>query len=160
MAINEMEFKQALSAWASGVTVVTTQHEGKVYGLTVSSFSSLSLEPQRVLVCIMIDNHLERMARASGVFAINVLSEGQEDLSSMFAVSGRDPVDQYDGAETAITGSPLFPQSLGQIDCNLIDAVEAGDHFILIGEPVYATLDSERKPLMYYSRGYRSLVLD
>jgi flavin reductase (DIM6/NTAB) family NADH-FMN oxidoreductase RutF len=160
MAVSDAEFKQALSSWATGVTIVTTRHQGKVYGLTVSSFSTLSIDPQLVLVCIQNSNHLEHMARASQVIGISVLSLGQEDISSHFAISGRDPVDSYDGTVTAITGSPLFEDSITQIDCELRQVIDGGDHAILLAEPVFTHYDGERRPLMYYGRGYRSLLLD
>ncbi|MCY3602939.1 MAG: flavin reductase, partial [Chloroflexi bacterium] len=82
-------FKDALASWASGVTVLTTEHEGQVYGITASSFSTLSMDPLLVLVCIQNGNHLERMVPASGKFAVSVLATGQDDVSNHFAVSGR-----------------------------------------------------------------------
>lgn len=160
MAVPDVDFKQVLSSWATGVTVVTTSHAGQVYGLTVSSFSSLSISPQLVLVCIMKSNNLEQMVRESQGFGISVLAEGQDAISNQFAVSGRDPVESYEATTIAATGSPLFDGALAHIDCTLHEVIDGGDHVILLGEPVYTHYDGSLKPLMFYQRAYRSLVLD
>ena len=89
-------FKDALASWATGVTVLTTEHEGQVYGITASSFSTLSMEPLLVLVCIQNGNHLERMVPASQKFAVSVLARDQEAVSNHFAASGRRGVERLD----------------------------------------------------------------
>jgi flavin reductase (DIM6/NTAB) family NADH-FMN oxidoreductase RutF len=156
------DFKGALGSWAAGVTVVTTRHEGLVYGLTVSSFSSLSVSPLLILVCLADTNRLPSMIEASGRFAVSILAEGQEDISAFFAVSGREPVAEYDQFTTIEwhTGSPIIDGSIAHLDCELERMEPGGDHSIAIGRVVGAASDPTRKPLIYYRRGYRSLILD
>jgi len=155
------DFKGALGSWASGVTVVTTELNGMVYGITVSSFSSLSVDPLLVLVSLADTNHLPRMIRESGRFAVSILSAGQEDVSRYFATSGREPAASFDPAvptETWVTGCPLIPGAIAHIDCELHQALPGGDHTIVIGRVVGARFDPERAPLIYFRRAYRSLA--
>lgn len=162
MAVSPEDFKGALGSWAAGVTVVTTRQHGKVYGLTVSSFSSLSIDPLLILVCLADSNRLPRMIEGSGRFAVSILAEGQEAISGFFAVSGREPVDTYTEVETFewVTGSPIIAGAIAHLDCEVERMVPGGDHTIAIGRVVGAAYDPKKKPLIYYRRGYRSLVMD
>lgn len=154
------DFKGALGSWAAGVTIVTTKDSGQVYGLTVSSFASLSVDPLLILVCIQNSNRLAEMAQSSQHFGVSILAQGQDEISTFFAKSGRDPVPSYDHIETAEwhTGSPLISGAIAQLDCKLHEAVPGGDHTILIGKVVGATSDPSKEPLIYYRRGYRKLT--
>jgi flavin reductase (DIM6/NTAB) family NADH-FMN oxidoreductase RutF len=156
------DFKGALGSWAAGVTVVTTKHEDTVYGITVSSFSSLSADPALVLVCLADSNRLPGMIRESKHFAISILAEGQDAISSWFSKSGREPVKQFDefGTIEWHTGSPIIEGAIAHLDCELYQAIPGGDHTIMIGKLVGAASDPTKKPLIYYRRGYRSLILD
>ena len=158
-SVDSDTFKNALASWASGVTVLTTEHEGKVYGITASSFSTLSMDPLLVLVCIQNGNHLEQMVPASGKFAVSVLAEGQEEISNHFAVSGRDPGPELDGFETFIdqTGCPILSGSIAHLDCELQSVVPGGDHVIALGRVVGAASDASKDPLLYFRRGYHEL---
>jgi flavin reductase (DIM6/NTAB) family NADH-FMN oxidoreductase RutF len=161
--VSPEEFKGALGSWASGVTVVTTRHEELVYGITVSSFSSLSMDPRLILVSLADTNHLPHLVKKSGLFGVSILAEGQEDVSAYFSTSGREPVHAFDGGfETYVheTGSPLISGALAQIDCELEEALQGGDHTIVIGRVVGATFNPEKLPLMYFRRGYRTLKMD
>lgn len=155
------DFKAALGSWASGVTVVTTRNEGKVYGLTVSSFASLSFDPMLVLVCIQNNNRLGDLVKESKHFGVSILAQGQEPISNHFAMPGREPVDSYDDlgpSHSALTGSPLFDGCIATLDCELDESLLEGDHTILVGRVVAAGADPDKEPLMYYRRGYRKLV--
>ncbi|MFN0094376.1 MAG: flavin reductase family protein [Dehalococcoidia bacterium] len=157
------QFKAALGSWAAGVTVVTTKLDGMVYGLTVSSFSSLSMDPRLILVCLADSNRLPRMIETSEVFGVSVLAEGQDDISGWFSKSGREPLRAFpDEIRTveAATGAPLIDGALAHIDCELEAALPGGDHTIMVGRVVSADAHGDRKPLIYYRRGYRGLVLD
>ncbi len=157
------DFKGALGSWASGVTVVTTRLEDLVYGITVSSFSSLSMEPRLILVSLQDTNHLPHMIRKSGHFGVSILALGQEDVSAYFSTSGRSPLPEFDGGFRTVTfetGSPLIDGAIAQIDCELEQALPGGDHTIAIGRVVGATFDPDKLPLMYFRRAYRSLVME
>jgi flavin reductase (DIM6/NTAB) family NADH-FMN oxidoreductase RutF len=158
--VNPDDFRSALGIWPAGVTIVTTRDGDMVYGLTVSSFSSLSFDPLMILVCINNSNHFLEMAQRSGVFAVSILAQGQDEISNLFAASGRDPVPSYaeHGVSEMVTGSPLFEGAAAHLDCELDQAVPAGDHTIVIGRVVGVTASAEAEPLIYYRRAYRSAV--
>ena len=101
------DFKTALAAWASGVSVVTTNADGMLYGLTVSSFTSLSLDPPLVLVCLNKENRLPEMIEASGGFAVSILHRGQQEASNYFASRGRQPTEGFTDVEGLWTSSSV-----------------------------------------------------
>jgi flavin reductase (DIM6/NTAB) family NADH-FMN oxidoreductase RutF len=155
------DFKGALGSWASGVTVVTTELDGLVYGITVSSFSSLSVDPVLVLVSLADSNQLPGMIRRSKRFAVSILAAGQEHVSQYFATSGREPAPAFAPeipTEQWLTGCPLITGAIAQLDCELHEALPGGDHTIVIGRVVGARYDPERAPLVYFRRAYRSLT--
>ncbi len=158
-SVDPETFKNALASWASGVTVLTTEHEGKVYGITASSFSTLSMDPLLVLVCIQNGNHLEQMVPASGKFAVSVLATDQETISNHFAISGRDPGADLDGFETFTdqTGCPILTGSIAHLDCELESILPGGDHVIAVGRVAGAASDDGKEPLLYFRRGYHGL---
>jgi len=162
-AVSVEDFKGALGSWASGVTVVTTRLEDQVYGITVSSFSSLSMEPRLILVSLQDSNHLPHMIRQSRRFGVSILATGQDAVSAYFSTSGRNPsLDFEDPVETEVmtTGSPLISGALAHIDCELEQALPGGDHTIAIGRVVGASFDPDKLPLMYFRRAYRSLNME
>lgn len=162
-SVTPEDFKGALGSWASGVTIVTTKLDGLVYGITVSSFSSLSMEPRLILVSLQDSNHLPHMIRKSKHFGVSILAAGQEGVSAYFSTSGRDPAPAFDGefaTEAMRTGSPLISGAIAQIDCELEETVPGGDHTIAIGRVVGATFDATRLPLVYFRRAYRALNMD
>ena len=156
------DFKGALGSWAAGVTVVTTRHDDLVYGITVSSFSSLSLDPLLVLVCLQNSNRLPGMILASGRFAVSILADDQRTVSEWFSRSGREPIPAFEefGTIEMETGSPIIAGAIAHLDCELEQAVPGGDHTIAIGRVVGAASDATRKPLIYFRRGYRALQMD
>lgn len=161
--VSPEDFKGALGSWASGVTVVTTRLEDMVYGITVSSFSSLSMDPRLVLVSLNDANHLPHMVKKSRRFGVSILAEGQEDVSAYFSKSGRNPTESFEDPVHVFageTGSPLISGALAHIDCELEEAFPGGDHTIAVGKVVAANFDPSRSPLMYFRRAYRSLKMD
>lgn len=152
------DFKTALGSWASGVSVVTTNHDGLLYGLTVSSFSSLSLEPPLVLVCLNNANRLPEMIEASGAFAVSILNRDQEAASNYFARPNREPTPGFteiDGEWTA-NGVPIVKGCLASIVCEHRTSIAQGTHTIVVGEVVEASAH-HGAPLMYWRRAYRGV---
>jgi flavin reductase (DIM6/NTAB) family NADH-FMN oxidoreductase RutF len=157
------DFKAALSSWAAGVTIVTTRHAGLVYGITASSFSSLSVDPLLILVCIANSNHLAHMITDSKLFAVSVLATGQEHIANYFSMHGRDPSPAFqEHVETREwhTGAPIVHGAIAHLDCTLEGAVAGGDHTIMIGRVVGAASNASATPLLYFRRGYRTLNLE
>lgn len=153
------DFKGALGSWAAGVSVVTTKHDEHMYGITVSSFSSLSMDPMLVLVCLMNTNRLTGMIEETKHFAVSILGEGQDEISGYFSKSGREPVKHFENfaVEFGETGSPIISGAIAHLDCELESLVPGGDHMIAIGRVKGASFDAEKLPLMYFRRGYRTL---
>lgn len=160
--VNPDDFKGALGSWAAGVTVVTTKVDGLVYGITVSSFSSLSIDPLLVLVCLANTNRLPSMIQQSGHFAVSILADDQASVSQYFARPGREPIPAFEefGTIEWQTGSPIVDNAIAHLDCEVHQLLPGGDHTIAIGRVVGAAYRADRKPLLYFRRGYRSIVMD
>jgi hydroxymethylglutaryl-CoA lyase len=157
MPISPQAFKQSLAQWASGVTVVTTVFGGQRLGLTVSSFTSVSLNPPLVSVCIDNKLYTRTAIEHSGVFAVNVLDMHQLDFGLIFAGLKPDVEDRFAGIETttAVTGSPLLPGVLAWLDCRVWRAYDGGDHTIFVGEVVATDASGADTPLIYHNRLWR-----
>lgn len=155
MSIDEARFRQVMGHFASGVTVVTTERDGELYGMTVSSFSSLSLKPSLVLICVdkTVPTH-DAIAEA-GCFVINILEKRQEHLSRRFATTAND---KFKGVawHTGRLGLPVLEGVLAVIECRLHTVLAGGDHTIFVGEVMDAEV-YEGTPLLYYRRGYHEL---
>jgi flavin reductase (DIM6/NTAB) family NADH-FMN oxidoreductase RutF len=153
-------FKEVLSQWASGVSVVTTNDDGMLYGITVSSFSSVSLDPPLVLVCVHQQNRLAAMIEASRGFAVSILGRDQQAASQYFARPGRLPTTDFTeiAGEWTPSGLPVIANSLAWVTCELHAALPQGDHTIVVGRVGEARVVRSGEPLVYWSRGYRALT--
>jgi flavin reductase (DIM6/NTAB) family NADH-FMN oxidoreductase RutF len=160
MAVDSNALRMTMRRWATGVTVVTTVAGNERAGMTVSSFTSVSLEPPTVLVCLNKESYVHRLVKQSGIFAISMLGVGQEVISNRFA--GLDPAasDRFEGLNltTAQTGSPLLPDAIAWLDCIVRSEHDTYTHTIFVGEVVFAQHDAERAPLVYHNRSYHTLV--
>ncbi len=157
MAVSSEEFRAALSRFASGVTVVTSvDGDGRPHGITVSAFCSVSLEPPLVLVCIEKLAGSHASLAGTGRFSVNLLASGQQWISDRFASLESD---KFRDVPTVpgLSGLPLIEGSLASLECEVRQAVDAGDHSVFIGEVVSARGDGD-DPLLYFLGGYRSLV--
>ena len=156
MPIDKQEFRRVLGHFAAGVTVVTTVgDDGKPYGLTATAFTSVSLEPPLVLVCVDKRSDSHAHFHTSRVFAVNFLAADHEPLSRRFAVSGGDKFDGL-GIHQSPTGAPLLPDALGYLACRTVDVIDAGDHTIFLGQ-VEAADAREGEPLLYFRGTYRKM---
>ncbi|TCK30913.1 flavin reductase [Ancylobacter aquaticus] len=158
-AIDPAGFRHAMGRTAAGVTVVTSDGAHGRVGVTVSSLSSLSLEPPSVLFCLHRDSRCLPVLLANGVFAANILSQGQQRVADTFA--GLVPElreDRFGAGEWGglVTGAPLLQGALCRFDCRLADVFEYGTHRIITGEVVAMETHGEH-PLVYSNRGYRRL---
>lgn len=155
MPIDDARFKLAMSHFASGVTVVTTEHEGVPYGMTVASFSSLSLHPPLVLICIEKGVKTHDAIAGAGSFGVSILADAQADLSGRFASKSDE---KFAGVRTrrGELGTPLIEGAICTLECRVHDVLAGGDHSIFVGEVVDART-SEGEPLVYYRSGYRKL---
>lgn len=157
MPIDPADFRRALAQFASGVTAVTTRDgSGRSLGLTVTAFSSVSLDPPLVLVCVDERSETHAGFRDSGMFGVSVLAEDQEDVSRRFAWSG--PA-KFETTELVAgsTGVPLVAGALAHLECRVVAAHTAGDHTIYVGEIVAMSTRAGR-PLVYNQGRYRRLA--
>lgn len=146
-------FRRVVGSFATGVTIVTTlDSQGCLHGLTVNSFTSVSLAPPLVLVCVERRSRSLAALRQSEVFAVNIASEAQRELSIRFATNA---ADKFDGvqAQRAATGAPIFADSVAWLDCRLSDIVAAGDHDVVIGK-VVDMAEGSALPLGYFRGGF------
>jgi flavin reductase (DIM6/NTAB) family NADH-FMN oxidoreductase RutF len=157
MPVDDAQFKLAMSHFASGVTIVTTEAEGKPYGMTVAAFSSLSLHPPLVLVCIEKSVKTHEAIVAAGKFGVSILSDQQADVSNRFASRIED---KFAGVKTrrGESGVPLIGGALTTIECELREQLPGGDHTVFVGE-VVAIVTAEGAPLVYFRSGYREIRL-
>jgi flavin reductase (DIM6/NTAB) family NADH-FMN oxidoreductase RutF len=153
-SVSPQEFRETLALWPSGVTVLTARGEEELLGMTISSFSSLSLDPPLILSCIdkKAKSH-DGLVDARG-FAVHVLARDQEDISRAFARPGPEKFDQIAWDEGAF-GAPLLPVGVARLVCAHEAALDGGDHTILIGR-VVEVARSGKPPLIYWDRDYRS----
>jgi flavin reductase (DIM6/NTAB) family NADH-FMN oxidoreductase RutF len=156
MAIDEGHFKLAMSHFACGVTVVTTVHEGKSYGLTVASFASLSLRPPLVMICVDKSVKSHDAIAAAKKFGVSILESKQADISGRFASKAED---KFSGLEvrSGSLGVPLIAGSLCTLECRMTAQLPGGDHSIFVGEVVDAQ-PGAGTPLIYYRSSYRQLT--
>jgi flavin reductase (DIM6/NTAB) family NADH-FMN oxidoreductase RutF len=156
MAIDAAAFRKTLSHFASGVTIVTTRANESDYGLTVSAFSSLSLVPPLVLICIEKTVKTHDAIRTAGNYVVNLLGEAQQELSNRFASRIED---KFAGLEIRRSGSgiAILPATIGSIECAVRSELDGGDHTIFVGEIENAeTFDGA--PLVYFRGSYRTLA--
>ncbi|MDA0748296.1 MAG: flavin reductase family protein [bacterium] len=155
MAFESMEQRRIMGCFATGVTVVTTVVEGKLHGMTANAVASLSLDPPLVMVSVNRQSHMHTSLIDGQCFAMNILEEGQEELSNRFAAPG--PKDFSDlSVRTAETGAPVLDDALGYVDCRVVNVLQVGDHDIFVGE-IVAGDAGDGRPLMYYKGQYRKL---
>jgi flavin reductase (DIM6/NTAB) family NADH-FMN oxidoreductase RutF len=149
-------FRKACSRFATGIAVVTAlDGAGRPHGLTVNSFSSVSLEPPLILVSIDLRNPLLGHFPVGGIFGVNILAEGQEELSRRFSSEATRRFAGVTWQESAL-GAPLLEGVLAQFECAVVHRIEAGDHAVLLGEVRGANI-SEGEPLVYFGSAYRRL---
>ena len=151
--------RHAMRQWATGVTVVTSVHEGRAHGMTVTSFTSVSLTPPQILISLDLVTRTYELVKASRIFGLSVLRAGQEHISDRFAGRLGDEPDRLAGLDTftMVTGAPLLRDAIAHFDSRVIATFTSGTHTIFIGEVLAARSDEGAPPLLYYDRDYHPL---
>ena len=154
-------FRRAMGSFPTGVTVVTVaSDDGNMHGITVNSFSSVSLDPMLVLVCLNEASRGVGLIERARAFAVNVLSAGQQDISRWFANRYRPAGStMFNGVpfEPGVTGCPVLVDATASFDCRLRQSHRAGDHLIVLGEVVALIHRPQLEPLIFYAGSYKSL---
>ncbi len=156
--IDSATFRAVMGRFATGVTVVTTCNGSQRYGITVNAFCSVSLDPPLVLVCIDRTSKVHDVMATAGIFAVNLLSEDQEDLSTCFAGNSDERYRNFCHADSHVeaTGAPVLDSALGYVDCRIVNIFPGGDHDIFIGQ-VESLGANDSGPLLYYRSRYHRL---
>ncbi len=163
MPISSENFRDVLRHFPSGVTVVTIKSPTTemVHGLTVSAFASVSPDPPLILVSI--DHRAtayELLETAGACFAVNILGHDQMEISNRFAWLKDEDRFAEGGWDTAVTGAPILRDALAWLDCTIYSRFAAGSHTIYVGEVQASGVPRpDEKPLVYWNRGYRKLLL-
>ncbi len=162
MAVDPGTFKNVLSLWPSGVTVITVPAEGGLVGITASSFNSVSVDPPLISVCVAQKLYTHNAIHEAGRFAVNILNREQVELGKRFAGMIPGLEDRFEGlgTTTAVTGAPLLADVVGWLDCTLAHAFEAGDHTIFVGHVEAAGMPGVLPPLLYHNRSWGKLAED
>ncbi|MBZ5576920.1 MAG: flavin reductase family protein [Acidobacteriia bacterium] len=158
-SVSSEEFRQACGRFATGVTVASvTDETGAAHGLTVSSFTSVSLDPPLILICLGHEVTMIEAFRRARHFGINILREEDRNISNRFATKG---LDRFDGVawRPGQTGAPVFDCALTILECETHQRITAGDHDLLIGRVVRTRIE-DGAPLVHYASRYRRLASD
>lgn len=153
------DFKDAMTQMATGVTIVTCKHEKTAYGMTVSSFTSVSIEPPLVSICIDKRVTIGSIIEKSNCFSVNILAATQENLGKIFSTPKLDMNQRFANGSwnSAKTMSPVLDNCLAWMDCSLHSTFEVGDHYIFIGEVKSAFSEIAGQPVIYFQRNWRNL---
>ncbi|MBI4458655.1 MAG: flavin reductase family protein [Acidobacteria bacterium] len=156
MPVSKEKVRKVLGHFATGVTVVTTrQRSGVPWGFTVNSFTSVSLTPPLILICVDHGSESSRAMKEAEYFAVNFLAEDQEDISRRFATKSADRFQNLTYAE-GVHGSPVLAGSLGFVECRKVASHSHGDHTVIVGEVLEADVHGGA-PLLFYGSAYARL---
>ena len=160
MTLDPEQLRRAMRAWTTGVAVVTATHEGQRYGMTVNSFTSISLEPPLISVTLKRLTHTYELVEKSGEFAITILSADQGDLSDRFAGKISDITDRFENVETSkmLIDAPLLKGGMAFFNCRVVNSIPVGENTLFIAEVIAARGGGEGGPLVYHNRVYWKLT--
>lgn len=149
--------RKVLGRFVTGVTVVTAVGASGPVGVTVNSFTAVSLDPALILFCLKASSDICSDFDTVSSFAVNILSERQEEISRRFARSARRWIEGI-ACKSVSTGAPVLTEALAYLDCDLEDRIEVGDHVIMLGRVRdFGAQRSELRPLTFYAGRYPSL---
>jgi flavin reductase (DIM6/NTAB) family NADH-FMN oxidoreductase RutF len=157
--VDAEELRRAMRQWATGVTIVTGAFGGVRHGMTVSSFTSISLEPPMVLVSLERDTRTHALVQATGRFGVTILNQQQQEISDRFAGRDREQEDRLQGMATytLVSEVPLLAHGLAGFDCEVTASYSAGTHTLFIGIVRGVRIQAGEEPLLYFDRAYRQL---
>jgi flavin reductase (DIM6/NTAB) family NADH-FMN oxidoreductase RutF len=145
--------------WVTGVTIVTAQSNGFRHGMTVSSFSSVSLDPPTVSISLEQSSRTHDLVLDAGFFGLTFLSQDQQMISQRFAGAATENLDRFSDLDTMVlvTGAPFIISGLAFLDCQVDSAQAYGANTLIIGKVIAAKIGNSGNPLLYFDRQYRQL---
>ena len=153
MTFDPESFRHAMRAWTTGVAVLMAAHEGEAYGMTVNSFTSLSLDPPLVTVVLKSDTRVFELVTKSRTFNVTILSAEQQELAANFA-------GKLHGAERMKYLASLLDGGLARLDCRVVHTYATGPNTLIVAEVTETRVRSTENPLVYHNREYHQLALD
>ncbi|MBI5945652.1 MAG: flavin reductase family protein [Chloroflexi bacterium] len=159
MTLDSENLRAAMRSWSAGVTVVTAVHEGIKHGMTVNSFTSISLEPALVTISLQKTSRTHEILGKARAFGLTMLSSEQTKISDIFAGRVPETEDRFAGlqTETLITGAPLITGGLAWLDCRVVETFNAGMNTLFIAEVLTVRSSDDGLPLIYHNRKYWGL---
>jgi flavin reductase (DIM6/NTAB) family NADH-FMN oxidoreductase RutF len=159
MIFDPESFPRAMRAWTTGVAILLAAHAGDAYGMTINSFTSLSLDPPLVTVVLKNDTRVFEMVTESRAFSVTILTASQQELAERFA-GKLQGAERMAGLQTKTldSGTLVLENGLAWLDCRVIHTYAAGVNTLFIAEVAETRVHSTENPLAYHDRGYRQLV--
>ena len=159
MTLDSEQLRRAMRAWTTGVTVVTAMHNGQQYGMTVNSFTSISLEPPLVSLALRKLTHTHELVEKSGEFSVTILASDQKQLSDRFAGKHPEIKDRFEGVstETLSINAPLIKGGSAYFNCRVVNSIPVGENTLFVAEVIAAQGEGTSKPLVYHNRVYWKL---
>jgi flavin reductase (DIM6/NTAB) family NADH-FMN oxidoreductase RutF len=158
-AFNAQLLRAVMRQWTTGVTVVTSAWKAERHGMTVSSFTSISLVPPLVSISIARETRTYALIHNSGIFGVTILRDSQQEISDRFAGRIKDSEDRFIGLDsfTLVTGTSFLVGGLAWLDCQVVSKLAAGDNYVFIGQVLEAKSGEIGSPLLYFDRNYHNL---
>jgi flavin reductase (DIM6/NTAB) family NADH-FMN oxidoreductase RutF len=159
MTIDAEQLRAAMRAWTSGVTIVTATYSGEKHGMTVSSFTSISLDPPLIVISLQTISRTHELVSRAQAFGVTILASDQQGLSERFASSPLNMGDRLEGlqTETLVSGAPFIKGGLTYLDCRVTQTVLAGMNTLFIAEVIAVRGNDHAAPLIYHDRNYHGL---
>ena len=157
---NSDQLREAMRAWVSGITIVTANYAGEQHGMTVSSFTSIAIEPPMIIVALQTGTRTHKLVTKSKFFAATILASSQQEISDRFAGRIADSEDRLAGieTETLVSKAPFIKGGLAYFDCRVTQATPVGDNTLFLAEVIAAQSNYPGQPLIYYNTNYQNLV--
>ncbi|MPZ70465.1 MAG: flavin reductase [Actinobacteria bacterium] len=155
MSVSPDEYREGLSHFASGITVIAVASGSEKHGMTATSFASVSLIPPLISVALEKDSQTLQILRETHAFTVNLLARDQEDVARTFAIKGPKPFERIPHS-AGKNGAPLLEGCLAWFECSVQSITDGGGHEIVVAETTRIELGAG-EPLVYYRRAYRSL---
>ncbi len=150
--MSKQDFRKAMSKFATGITVVTSEFDNDIQGMTVNAFMSVSLDPQLITISLDSKTNFYKNADKIKRFGVSILREEQQEISMIFAKQTEKEYKDF----TTLDGIPVIDNALSTLACTTVNTVEAGDHLLIIAEVDEIKID-EGKPILYYNSEYKRI---
>jgi flavin reductase (DIM6/NTAB) family NADH-FMN oxidoreductase RutF len=160
MTLESEKLRRAMRAWTTGVAIITSIYEDQQYGMTVNSFTSISLDPPLVSVALRQLTHTHELVVKSGMFSVTILTSAQKELSDRFAGKMPAITNRFEGVqtETISLDSPVFKDGMAYLDCRVVSSMPVGENTLFVAEVLDARGEGEGEPLVYHNRQYWKLM--